>query len=199
MAVKAQSEQQPPHGCPDAAARLLARPQPAVNLDHSDVAALSRSRWLTSRLAPATRLKNQKDFGSNIADVRKCPPVIANNHRKTTPNLHPRGRERPTRRRKCNVKSLISFKKLERAEGFEPSTQTLATLCSTPELRTRPAPPTESETRAPASLHPPGRGDIPVYHRRNRPGPHGPAPPAPVYAPSVGRCPGGPPTCPTLA
>ena len=32
-------------------------------------------------------------------------------------------------------KSLTSWRKLERAKGFEPSTPTLARLCSTPELR----------------------------------------------------------------
>jgi hypothetical protein len=32
-------------------------------------------------------------------------------------------------------KTLIFLKKLERAKGFEPSTPTLARLCSTPELR----------------------------------------------------------------
>jgi hypothetical protein len=34
-------------------------------------------------------------------------------------------------------KSLISLGILERAKGFEPSTPTLARLCSTPELRPR--------------------------------------------------------------
>ena len=41
--------------------------------------------------------------------------------------------ERPLSRPTCNI--LFSLGKMERAKGFEPSTPTLARLCSTPELR----------------------------------------------------------------
>ncbi len=47
----------------------------------------------------------------------------------------------PTDAESCDAadakKQRLSAKKLERAKGFEPSTPTLARLCSTPELRPR--------------------------------------------------------------
>ena len=43
-----------------------------------------------------------------------------------------------TASRRLRYKSLIILRILERAKGFEPSTPTLARLCSTPELHPHP-------------------------------------------------------------
>ena len=64
--------------------------------------------------------------------------------------------------------------KLERAMGFEPTTPTLARLCSTPELR--PHPVSSGRHRVPPQWHPPDR---PGQCRRNEA----------VYAPPRRRCP----------
>src|SRR5580698_8213284 len=73
--------------------------------------------------------------------------------------------QRPAEKRKSGPETALTVwlrsRNLERAKGFEPSTPTLARLCSTPELHPRP----EGETAAGRAYdamitrmqHPPGR------------------------------------------
>src|SRR4051794_37892264 len=46
-----------------------------------------------------------------------------------------RAQTKPAARPQLSYKTLFGLRNLERANGFEPSTLTLARLCSTPELR----------------------------------------------------------------
>ena len=94
----------------------------------------SPSRW-TGQRPPRIQLSNQRSRASNLPPsgdpVTSCAPS------------NTRGRQRECGGDRCGDQGIPPLdrnptkllKSLERAKGFEPSTPTLARLCSTPELR----------------------------------------------------------------
>ena len=66
----------------------------------------------------------QRLHGSSVSRIGFCPT-----------GAQPHAQRRLGRRFCCRSKPLKRLGNLERAKGFEPSTPTLARLCSTPELR----------------------------------------------------------------
>ena len=79
-------------------------------------------------------LNERRRRGSSSAPAAACRERLGNSDWPTRPQYcrpKPSSCKRP---RRALFKALIFRRKLERAKGFEPSTPTLARLCSTPEL-----------------------------------------------------------------
>ncbi len=123
-------------------------------------ARLARSRRMWSEIGPPRkpvgpfRHARQRRRPSRLNLQREPTRVIA--------GLRPKARD-PARKRSL-FNRMTSLRILERAKGFEPSTPTLARLCSTPELRPRSVK-AGCLSLHPANCKPPGHAAPPMSSR----------------------------------